>query len=690
MTISTTTNRVSFAGNGSTTAFATDYKFFADGDLSVILVVDSTGVETTQTLTTHYTVAGEGVATGGTVTMVTAPAVGETLVIVRAQAYTQTLDLVENDPFPSSSVEDQLDKLAIMTQQNNDEINRSVKLSDGDTTGASTVLATPVANAYILWDNLGTSLTSSTTAAGQFLGGDGTVSLPFYSFTSDANSGFYRIGADNVALSLGGVKSVDFLTTGTNVTGTLDASGDVSGATFTADGDTSAGDTASMGYNATEGLVLTGQGSTNDVSIKNDAAAIAIEIPTGTQNVNMLGDLAITGDLTVSGTTTTVSSTVTTLADPLIELNTGAASNANDLGIVMERGSTGDNAFMGWDESADKFAFGTTTATGASTGNISYTDAQILAGGLTLSGTSPDLGTVTTIDIDGGTVDGAIIGGGSAAAGTFTTVSLSTSASGQDAAGPTILNEAASATNPTLVPNKADTDTGVGWNTTNVGSLIAGGSQVMSFGAAGITLATGASVTGILDEDTMDTDSDTQLATQQSIKAYVDNSLGGNPMTTQGDMIRGAASGALERVAIGAADTLLTSDGTDANWVTAPGDVLKAVANTFSATQSGSITALTSTTNSIAVDLSLNNHYSHTFTENTTLANPTNIVAGTSGSFFFTQHASSPKTLAFGSYYDFAGGTAPTVTATNSARDRIDYIVRSATLIECVWTGALS
>jgi len=112
--------------------------------------------------------------------------------------------------------------------------------------------------------------------------------------------------------------------------------------------------------------------------------------------------------------------------------------------------------------------------------------------------------------------------------------------------------------------------------------------------------------------------------------------------------------------------------------------------HTYTKTQSGSITALTSTSTSIAVDLALNNHYSHTFTENTTLANPTNIVAGTSGSFFFTQHASSPKTLAFGSYYDFAGGTAPTVTATNSARDRIDYIVRSTTLIECVWTGALS
>ena len=119
-------------------------------------------------------------------------------------------------------------------------------------------------------------------------------------------------------------------------------------------------------------------------------------------------------------------------------------------------------------------------------------------------------------------------------------------------------------------------------------------------------------------------------------------------------------------------------------------NTLNDVNNTFSKTQSGSITALTSTAASIAVDASLNNHFSHTFTENTTLANPTNLVAGTSGSFFVTQHASSPKTLAFGGYYKFAGGTAPTITAVNSAEDRIDYIVRTTTSIECVWTGAIA
>ena len=56
--------------------------------------------------------------------------------------------------------------------------------------------------------------------------------------------------------------------------------------------------------------------------------------------------------------------------DTIIELNNGAGSNANDLGFIFERGSTGDNAAFLWDESADVFAVGTTTATGDATGNV--------------------------------------------------------------------------------------------------------------------------------------------------------------------------------------------------------------------------------------------------------------------------------------------------------------------------------
>ena len=57
----------------------------------------------------------------------------------------------------------------------------------------------------------------------------------------------------------------------------------------------------------------------------------------------------IGGSLTVNGTTTTVNSTNTSVTDPLIGLNQGASSNANDLGFIFERGSTGVNAALIWE-----------------------------------------------------------------------------------------------------------------------------------------------------------------------------------------------------------------------------------------------------------------------------------------------------------------------------------------------------
>lgn len=100
----------------------------------------------------------------------------------------------------------------------------------------------------------------------------------------------------------------------------------------------------------------------------------------------------------------------------------------------------------------------------------------------------------------------------------------------------------------------------------------------------------------------------------------------------------------------------------------------------------GTPVALSSSSASIAVDMSDSN-FTHTFTENTTLANPTNLTAGQSGVIVFTQHASSPKTLAFGSYWDFPSGTVPTVTATNSAVDVLAYYVNSSTSITAKLLG---
>ena len=73
--------------------------------------------------------------------------------------------------------------------------------------------------------------------------------------------------------------------------GNVDIVGTVTGAAFEPDGDTAAGDNAAIGYTAAEGLILTGQGSTSDVTIKNDADATVMSIPTGTTNVVASGSV---------------------------------------------------------------------------------------------------------------------------------------------------------------------------------------------------------------------------------------------------------------------------------------------------------------------------------------------------------------------------------------------------------------
>ena len=104
------------------------------------------------------------------------------------------------------------------------------------------------------------------------------------------------------------------------------------------------------------------------------------ELVVNDTNATFSGNVVISGNLTTNGTTVTNSSTNTTIEDALIELGSGnTGSNANDLGLILERGSTGNNGFMGWDESEDKFIVGTTTGTGASTGNLTITTGTLVA-----------------------------------------------------------------------------------------------------------------------------------------------------------------------------------------------------------------------------------------------------------------------------------------------------------------------
>ena len=158
MTVSTTTNKVSFSANGSTTVFAYNFKIFADADLTVIIRA-ADGTETTKTLTTHYTVSGAGTASGGNVTFTSGntPADGETVVIARQLTKTQGTDYVANDPFPAESHEDALDRLTFITQELQEELDRSIKASVTNTISSTdfTTSATDRASKVFAFDTSG-------------------------------------------------------------------------------------------------------------------------------------------------------------------------------------------------------------------------------------------------------------------------------------------------------------------------------------------------------------------------------------------------------------------------------------------------------------------------------------------------------------------------------------------------------
>ena len=119
------------------------------------------------------------------------------------------------------------------------------------------------------------------------------------------------------------------------------------------------------------------------------------------------------------------------------------------------------------------------------------------------------------------------------------------------------------------------------------------------------------------------------------------------------------------------------------------GDALLATAQNWTAGQRGEITALTSAS-TVTPDMADSNHFSCTMAHNITFANPSNLTAGQTGSIFLTQDGTGSRTASWGSYWDWAAGTAPTLTTTAAAVDRIDYVVRTTTSINAVATLALS
>ena len=181
MAISTTIIKNSYSGDGSNDTFAYQFKIAADADIQVI-IRSAAGTETVKSLTTHYTVTGAGNATGGNVVFESGhiPTATETVVIRRSTTQTQTLDLVENDPFTADSVEGAFDKNLSIAQELQEQIDRSIKISRTNTMTSTdfTTSASDRASKILAFDTSGEI--SVTQELGTYKGTDATVTTEAY------------------------------------------------------------------------------------------------------------------------------------------------------------------------------------------------------------------------------------------------------------------------------------------------------------------------------------------------------------------------------------------------------------------------------------------------------------------------------------------------------------------------------
>ena len=275
MTVSSTTVKNSYSGNGSNDTFVYGFKIFADTDLEVI-IRSATGTETIKTLTTHYTVTGAGSASGGNVVFTAGniPTATETVVVRREVPQTQAIDYIANDPFPAESHEEGLDRATMTIQQLQEEVNRSIKLSATNTMTSTefTVGATDRANKVLSFDASGEI--AVTQELGTYKGTSATTTTAAYAIR-DIVKGSTTAQLNNIYICIQASPIGTALTNTSYWVLIVDAVSAATSATAAASSATTAGNSATASANSATASANSATTSGNSATASGNSATAA-------------------------------------------------------------------------------------------------------------------------------------------------------------------------------------------------------------------------------------------------------------------------------------------------------------------------------------------------------------------------------------------------------------------------------